>query len=96
MVAFLLMSEDWRQDFNLDVSKALAKAGVGDCGQYEWRPEEGGGFVVRGTRDGKKWSLYRIDTEGEVVPVEGAPPAAAVDRELLAEVSRARPALHRR
>jgi hypothetical protein len=59
----------WTSDFNMEITKALSKNGVGGCGEYEFKvsPNSSSEYLVRCTRDGKTWTLYQVlTTSGSV------------------------------
>lgn len=55
----------WREDFNLNISKALGAKSVSGCGQYKFRESsrDSGEYLVYCTRDGASWVSYVVWTK---------------------------------
>jgi hypothetical protein len=54
----------WDESFNVDITKTLVKKGIRGCGEYQFKRVGSGNsdFLVRCTRDGQNWKLYRVHT----------------------------------
>lgn len=52
----------WKEDFNVDITKALVAKGIKECGEYKYRPSalDRDEYLVHCTRDGKRWSAYLV------------------------------------
>ena len=54
----------WDESFNADITRTLIKRGIKGCGEYRFKRVGTGSseFLVRCTRDGENWLLYRVHT----------------------------------
>lgn len=65
-IAILMFSTSnafaWNNQYNPEVSRALAKNNISGCGEYRWteNPQHKNEFIVQCTRDGKKWVTWTV------------------------------------
>lgn len=60
----------WHDDFNMGITKALAKNQISGCGEYKYRPHKSASneYLVYCTRDGSHWTAYLVwDLIGKVM-----------------------------
>lgn len=52
----------WREDFNVDITKALVAKGITGCGEYKYRAStlDRNEYLVYCTHDGKNWTAYFV------------------------------------
>ena len=60
----------WHHEFNLGITKALAKKQISGCGEYKYRTHKSSSneYLVYCTRDGSHWTAYLVwDLIGKVM-----------------------------
>ena len=58
-------TEDWKDNFNLSISKALLKENIKGCGQFMYKQstKNKNVFCVLCTNDGDNWKEYFVTVE---------------------------------
>lgn len=61
-------SDAWIERFNPEITRALVKNKIRDCGEYYYKPNGSNEYFVKCTRDGRAFSYYIVFTaSGEVM-----------------------------